>query len=144
MSGKVGIVWEPLIRRSVTQAPSVSRVETEPPGNGGERCVGWWIVEVAASTEGYSLKDWCWSWSFNTWATSCKEPTHWKRLWFWERLRREGGNRGWHGWITSLTQWTWVWPNSRRWWRKGKPGVPQSMGSQSQMQLSYWTTAPAL
>ena len=30
----------------------------------------------------------------------------------------------------SPTQWTWVWANSRRWWRTGKPGVLQSMGLQ--------------
>ena len=27
-------------------------------------------------------------------------------------------------------QWTWVWASSRRWWRTGKPGMRQSMGSQ--------------
>ena len=32
-------------------------------------------------------KDWCWSWNFNTLATWCKELTHWKRLWCWERLK---------------------------------------------------------
>ena len=47
------------------------------------------------------------------------------------------GNRGWDGWITSLTQWTWAWANSRRWWRTGKPGVLQSMGSQRVR--GYWT-----
>ena len=26
-------------------------------------------------------KGWCWSWSSNTLATWCKEPTHWKRPW---------------------------------------------------------------
>ena len=40
------------------------------------------------------------------------------------------GNRGWDGWMASLTQWTWVWVNSRSWWWTGKPGVPQSVGSQ--------------
>ena len=35
----------------------------------------------------------------------------------------EVGDRGWDGWMASLTQQTWVWANSRRWWRKGKPGV---------------------
>ena len=76
-------------------------------------------------------KDWCWSWSSNTLATWCKEPTHWKRPWCWERLRAggEGSNRGWDGWMTSSTQWTWVWANSRRWWRTGKPGVLQSLRS---------------
>ena len=48
--------------------------------------------------------------------------------------------REWDGWMESLTQWTWVWPNSGRWWRTGKPGVPQSMESQSWTQLSNWTT----
>ena len=41
-------------------------------------------------------KDWCWSWSSNTLATWCKELTHLKRPWWWERLkaREEGDNRG--------------------------------------------------
>ena len=26
------------------------------------------------------------------------------------------------GWMALPTQWTWVWANSRRWWRTGKPG----------------------
>ena len=39
-------------------------------------------------------------------------------------------NRGWGGWMASLTQWTWVWASSQRQWRTGKPGMLQSMGSQ--------------
>ena len=39
-------------------------------------------------------------------------------------------NRGRDGWMASPTQWTWVWANSGRWWRTGKPGVLQSMRSQ--------------
>ena len=46
------------------------------------------------------------------------------------RARGEGGNWGWDGWMASLTQWTWIWANSGREWRTGKPGVLQSMGSQ--------------
>ena len=42
----------------------------------------------------------------------------------------EKGTTGWDGWMAPPTQWTWVWSNSRRWWRTGKPGVLQSMGSQ--------------
>ena len=34
------------------------------------------------------------------------------------------------GWMASPTQWTWAWASSGRWWRTGKPGVMQSMGSQ--------------
>ena len=42
----------------------------------------------------------------------------------------EGADRGWDGWMASLTQWTWVWVNSGSWWWTGRPGVLQSMGSQ--------------
>ena len=42
----------------------------------------------------------------------------------------EGDDRGWDGWMASPTQWTWVWPDSGRLWRTGKPGVLQSTGSQ--------------
>ena len=35
-------------------------------------------------------KDWCWSWNANTLTTCCEEPTHWKRPWFWERLKAGG------------------------------------------------------
>ena len=55
-----------------------------------------------------------------------------KKLWCWEGLRagREGDDRGWNGWMASLTQWTWVWVNSRSCWWTGRPGVLQFMGSQ--------------
>ena len=45
-----------------------------------------------------------------------KELTHWERPWCWERLRAggEGGNREQDGWMALLTQWIWVWANSRR------------------------------
>ena len=70
-------------------------------------------------------------WRSNTLATWWEEPTHWKRPWCWERLRAgEEGNRGWAGWMASPTQWTWVWANSRRQWRTGKPTMLQSMRSQ--------------
>ena len=77
-------------------------------------------------------KDWCWSWNSNIWAIWCKELTHWKRPWCWERLRAggEGDNRGWVGWMASLTQMMWVWVNSRSWWWTGRPGVLQSVGLQ--------------
>ena len=73
-------------------------------------------------------KDWCWSWSSNTLATWCKELTHLKSPWCWERLKAwgEGDNRGWEGWMASPTWWTWVWANSRSWWWMER----QSVGSQ--------------
>ena len=49
-------------------------------------------------------------------------------------LGRIGGrrrdDRGWDGWMASLTRWTWVWVNSGSWWWTGRPGVLRFMGSQ--------------
>ena len=39
-----------------------------------------------------------------------------------------------------IEQWTWPWANFGRYWGTGRPGVLQSMGSQSQTWLSGWTT----
>ena len=68
----------------------------------------------------------------STLATLCEELIHWKRLWCWEELGAggEGDDRGWDGWMASLTRWTWVCLNSGSWWWTGRPGVLQFMGSQ--------------
>ena len=52
--------------------------------------------------------------------------------WCWEGFGAggEGDDRGWDGWMASLTWWTWVWVNSGSWWWTGRPGVLQFMGSQ--------------
>ena len=67
----------------------------------------------------------------NTLITWCEELTPWKRPWFWEWFKAGGewDDRGWDGWITSLTQWSWVWASSGNWWWTGKPGMLWSMGS---------------
>ena len=51
----------------------------------------------------------------------------------WERLKagREEDDRGWDGWMASLTQWIWVWVDSGSWWWTGRPGVLRFMGSQT-------------
>ena len=77
-------------------------------------------------------EDWCWSWSSSILVIWCKQSTHWKSLWCWERLRAEGkeGVRVWDGWMASLMQWAWTWANFERWFGTGRPGVLQSMGLQ--------------
>ena len=62
----------------------------------------------------------------------CRELTHLKRPWCWERLRAggEGDHRWWDGSMASLTQWTWVWVDSGSWSWTGRPGVLWFMGSQ--------------
>ena len=68
----------------------------------------------------------------DTLAISWEELTHWKRPWCWEGLGEggEGNDRGWDGWMTSLTLWTWVWVKTRSWSWTGRPGVLRFMGLQ--------------
>ena len=62
----------------------------------------------------------------------CEEPTHWRRLWCWERLKAggEGYHREWDGWMASPSQSTWVWASSGSRWCTGRLGMLQSIGSQ--------------
>ena len=39
-----------------------------------------------------------------------------------EKAGAEGYDRGWDGWMTSPTRWTWVWASSGSWWWTGRPG----------------------
>ena len=62
-------------------------------------------------------------------------PSDGKRWLIWKdpkrlRARGEGDDRGWDGWLASLTQWTWVWVGSESWWWTRRPGALQFMGSQ--------------
>ena len=77
-------------------------------------------ISPGCSLEGLMLKL-----KSNTLATWCKELTHLKRPWCWERLRAggEGDDRGWVDWMASPTQWTWAWVDSGSWWWTGRPGV---------------------
>ena len=74
------------------------------------------------------------------WDSSCEALTHWKRLWSWEGLGAggEGDDRGWDGWMASLTPWTWVSVNSGSWWWTERPGVLRFM--RSQRVGHYWVT----
>ena len=66
------------------------------------------------------------------WPPDEKSWLIWKKPWCWERLRAGGerDNRGWDGWMASLTRWTWVWVNSGSWWWTGRPGALRFMESQ--------------
>ena len=60
----------------------------------------------------------------------------------WQRLKAggEGDDRGWDGWMASLTRWTWIWVNSESWWWTGGPGVQKFTGLQRVRQ--DWATEP--
>ena len=77
--------------------------------------------------------------------TGCKQPTLWKSLWCWERLRVEGeeGVRGWEGWMASLMNFSKLWETVR-----DRQASMLSMGSQrvkhdgiteQQQKNSNWT-----
>ena len=87
------------------------------------------------SLEGLMLK----RWNSNTLVTWWEELTHWKRPWFWERLRagEEGDDRGWDSWMVTPTQWTWVLVDSRSWWWTGRPGVLQFWG-RKESDMTEW------
>ena len=59
-----------------------------------------------------------------------------------EDRKRRGWQRTKDGWMASPTQWIRIWASSESWWWTGRPGVLQSMGSQSQTWLSDWTEQP--
>ena len=82
-------------------------------------------INPGCSSEGLMLKL-----KLHILATWSEELTHLKSTWCWERLKAggEGDDRGWDGWMASLTQCTWVWASSGRWWRMTRPGTLQSIG----------------
>ena len=75
----------------------------------------------------YSLEGLMLNLKLPTLATGWEEPTYCKRLWCRERWTAagEGDDRGQEGWMASHDL-----SSPRRWWRAGKPGMLQSMGSQ--------------
>ena len=86
------------------------------------------VFLVNKSTPNIHWKHRCWS--SILWPLDVKNQLI-GRSWCWERMKaKEGGDRGWDGWMASPTQWTWVWVNSQRCQRTGKPGVPKFMVSQ--------------
>jgi len=68
--------------------------------------------------------------------------TYWKRPWCWERLKVGGerDDRGWDGWMASVTQWTlslsklWALVMDRKAWFAAVHRV-----AKSRTQLSNWT-----
>ena len=54
--------------------------------------------------------------------------------------RRRMDDRGWGGWMASLTQWTWVWVTSGSWWWMGRPGVlPWGLKQSDTTERLNWT-----
>ena len=127
-----------------SRGSSQPRDQTQVSLIAGGFFTSWATTEANTSTWIQTPKSWL-SWY---WELSLVSPK--KRPWCWERLRAggEGDDRGWAGWMESLTQRTWVWVDSGSWWWTGRPGVLRFMGSQRvghnwATELN-WTEAPKL
>ena len=101
MDVRVGL-WRKLNAKELMLLNSgVGEDSCESPGLQGDPTSSFW----RRSALGFLWKEWCWSWNSSTLATLCEELSHWKRLWCWEGLGAggEGDDRGWDGWMASLT-----------------------------------------
>ena len=80
----------------------------------------------------YSLERLMLKLKLNTLTSRCKDTTLWKSSWCWQRLKAKEEGAAADEMVRQhwLTQWTWVWANSGRWWRTEKPGPLQPMGLQ--------------
>ena len=114
---RTDVFWTVVLEKTLES--SLDSKEIKPVIPKGNQC---WI---------FTGKDRCWS--SNNLAIWYEEPTHQKKTDAGQRLKAGGvgDDRGWDGCMASPTQWTWVWANSRRWWRTGKPGMLQSIGPQT-------------
>ena len=118
--------WTVVLEKTLESLLDCKEIQpVHPKGDQSWAFIGRTIVEAETPIHGHLIE----------------ELTHLKRPWCWERLRAggQGDDRGWDDWMASPTQWTWVWVNSRSLWWTGRPGVLQSMGSQSLKRLSDWT-----
>ena len=69
-----------------------------------------------------------------------EELIHLKRPWCWERLEAgEGDDRGWDGWMASLTWRTWIWASSQSCWWTGRPGVYSPWSHKESDTTDNWT-----
>ena len=93
-----------------------------PPSMGFSRRVLEWGA-IAPGLKGNGNQSWIF---IGRTDAECEAPIFWlpdakyqligKKPCCWENLkaRGKGDNRRWDGWMTLLTQWTWVWANSGR------------------------------
>ena len=116
-------------------------MDCSPPGSSVHGILQARILEWVAMPSSRDLPDW-----------GVEPVSHYvswvgrQALYHWQGPNQKTGfrvsnprdNRGWDGWMASLTRWTWVWVNFGIWWWTGRPGVVRFMGSQRVGH--HWTT----
>ena len=91
-----------VVLKKTLESPLNNKIKPSPKGNQPWIFIG----RAGAEAEAPIL----WPPDVKSWLTGIDRP------WYWERLRAggEAGDRGWDGWMASMTQWTWMWANSGR------------------------------
>ena len=91
------------------------------------------LVKAVFPVVMYGYKSWTVK-KAECWRIDAFELWCWRRLlrvpWTAKRSTSPEDDRGWDGWMASLTWWMWVRVNSGSWWWTGRPGVLQFLGSQ--------------
>ena len=107
--------WTVVLEKTLESPLDCKEIQpVHPKGDQSWVCIGRTDVEAETPTLcPPNAKSWL------IWKDSC-----------WERLRAggKGDDRGWDGWIASLTLWIWVWVDSGSWWWTGRPGMLHSWG----------------
>ena len=100
-----------------------------------------WVDQLPKETISSQCTSGSWNWNSQyfghlMWRTDSSEKA--LMLGKIEGRRRRGQQR--MRWLVTSPPrwWIWIWVISRSWWWTGKPGMLQSMGSQSQIRLSDW------
>ena len=86
--------WTVVLEKTLESPLNCKEIKpVNPKGN-----QSWYSLEWSRICSSHNLAIWC------------QEVSHSKRPWCWERLKKgeEGYDRGWDGWMTSPTWWTWV------------------------------------
>ena len=94
--------FQTVVLEKTLESPLNSK-ETKPVNPKGNQT---WIFIGKTDAEAEVLIIGCLMWRAN----SLEKTLCWERL----RAGGEGDDRGWDGWIASLTQWRWIWADSGR------------------------------
>ena len=91
-------------------------------------CISWMCLFLS-----HFPNNFCWRYLCNNYSEALYIFANISWVYFYHllRLKTEGerDDRRWGGWMAPPIQWTWIWVNSGSWWRTGRTGVLQSMGS---------------